>query len=196
VSQENDRPPQGRGKNGKFERVIGTAESDAEAATLRAQGLTYRQIADRLGYVTESGAYKAVDRALTAACRDSGDALRILEVQRLDDLLRRAYEVLDRVHFAHSNGRLVRRRVVGPDGLWVVIGGDDDHPIYEEEDVIDDAPTLKAIDTVLKIQERRSRLLGLDRPTKHEVITLDAVDEMIAEAESELRAHGVDPDNL
>jgi hypothetical protein len=51
-------------------------------------------------------------------------------------------------------------------------------------------PVLQAIDRLLKIQERRARLLGLDAPTQHRVNVLseDAIDAEIARLEAELRA--------
>lgn len=56
----------------------------AEAVTLRTQGMTYRQIADQLGYPTENAANKAVLGVLRRAEVEAADALRILEVARLD----------------------------------------------------------------------------------------------------------------
>jgi hypothetical protein len=37
------------------------------------------------------------------------------------------------------------------------------------EDVLDDGPILKAIETLLRVAERRARLLGLDVPVKANV---------------------------
>jgi hypothetical protein len=53
----------------------------------------------------------------------------------------------------------------------------------------DDIPVLKAIDTLLRIQERRARLLGLDAPaqTTVHVLSEDAIDQEIARLEAELR---------
>lgn len=45
---------------------------------------------------------------------------------------------------------------------------------------------LFAIDRVLAIQERKARLFGLDAPTKHEVITLDAITTEIMRLEAVL----------
>ena len=49
----------------------------------------------------------------------------------------------------------------------------------------------RAATTVLRIMEQRSRLLGLDAPIKHEVVTVDVLDAEIArlEAEQRRRAH-------
>jgi hypothetical protein len=42
--------------------------------------------------------------------------------------------------------------------------------------LLDDKPKLAAIDRLLKIQDRRAKLLGLDSAQKVEVLTLDALD--------------------
>jgi predicted transcriptional regulator len=46
--------------------------------------------------------------------------------------------------------------------------------------------SLFAIDRCLAIMDRRARLLGLDAPTKHEVLTLDAVTAEIRRLEAQL----------
>jgi len=43
-----------------------------------------------------------------------------------------------------------------------------------------------AVERCLSIMERRARLLGLDAPTKHEVMTIDAIDAEIRHLEAEL----------
>lgn len=49
---------------------------------------------------------------------------------------------------------------------------------------------LKAIETVLKVVDRRCKLLGLDAPVRHEVVTLDAIDAEIARLTAELGGAG------
>lgn len=44
----------------------------------------------------------------------------------------------------------------------------------------------RAVDTALKIIDRRCKLLGLDAPVRHEVVTLDAVDAEIKRLTAEL----------
>jgi len=48
------------------------------------------------------------------------------------------------------------------------------------------AGDLKAVETVLKVIDRRCKLLGLDAPQRHEVVTLDAIDAEIARLTAEL----------
>ncbi|OLT12278.1 hypothetical protein BJF78_24780 [Pseudonocardia sp. CNS-139] len=137
---------QSRAGNGRFVREVDTAERDAEACRLRSSGYTYAQIAAQIGYTDASNARRAVQRALAEVVQEPAQELIQLELDRLDALARQAHAVLDREHLVASAGRLV----LGPDGL----------PLR------DDMPVLAAVDRLLRIQERRARLLGLDAPVK------------------------------
>jgi hypothetical protein len=141
-----------RDGNGKYSRTVASAERDATAARLRAKGWTYPRIADELGYDSRATAYHAVQRVLKETVQEPGDELRTLELQRLDDMYRHAMSVLERQHVTVSNGKVVH---------------------LGDEPLIDDAPVLAAIDRLLKIQERRAKLLGLDAPVKKDVALTD-----------------------
>lgn len=140
---------------------------DASAARYRAEGWTYNRIANELGFANPGGAHKAVQRALKASVRDANDTAVHLELNALDEMAREVWAVLQRNHVVVSQGRVVEL-----DGV----------PIP------DDAPVLAATDRLLKIQERRAKLLGLDMPTrsKVEVITESTVDAAIAELEAQI----------
>lgn len=56
----------------------------ARAIELRAQGRTYEQIADELGYANRGTVCRIVGRALEAQTVEAVDVLRSLEVERLD----------------------------------------------------------------------------------------------------------------
>lgn len=60
----------------------------AEATRLRAEGLPYREIADRLGYSSENAANKAVLALLRRTEAEAVADLRALEAERLDHLTR------------------------------------------------------------------------------------------------------------
>lgn len=160
---------QPRGGRGRFTRGLSTANRDRQAAELRTQGHSYQAIADELGYRHKESARRAVARALTDAVREPTDELRQMELIRLDSLWMQAMQVLQANHVTVSNGRVV---TVEKDGELVPVD--------------DDAPVLQAIDRLLKIMERRAKLLGLDAPAKVEVMTLDRIDQAIAELEREL----------
>ncbi len=150
MDKPTDRPHDGKGR---FTRTLATAEREAEAARLRSRGWSYQRIANELGWANKGDAHHAVQKVLRDTVQEAGDDLRALELTRLDALYVAATEVLEREHITVSNGRIVSR--------------DDGTPI------LDDAPVLQAIDRLLKIQERRSRLLGLDAPVKKDVSLTD-----------------------
>jgi hypothetical protein len=167
------------GGNGRFERTLPRAQRDADAARLRAQGHTYAAIAERLGYRGWQAARYAVERALVDTVTEPAAEVRQLELARLDEALKAAFEVLHTKHLVVSNGIVVRVRGINPD-----TGKRQSVPL------LDSMPRLAAIDRIVKISERRSKLLGLDAPTKIEVLTLDVIDAEIARLTAEL---GVQP---
>ena len=98
-------------------------EREVAAIDLRREGLTYGEIAERLGYSDGTGARNAVVRGLDRALREPADELRELEAARLD-----------------------RAQVA----IWPgVLSGD-----------------VKNVLALIKIMERRARLLGLDAPLR------------------------------
>lgn len=157
----------GRGPNGDFTRTVETAEREAEACRLRSRSWSYQQIADELGYANRSAAYKAVKRGLLAVVKEPAEGLVQLQLDRLDAMAREVLAIIDREHLVSSAGRLV----LGQDG----------NPVR------DDSVRLQAIDRLLKIEERRAKLLGLDSATKVEVKSSGGLDEALRELETELR---------
>jgi hypothetical protein len=133
-----------RSGHGRFVRTTETAKRDAEAAELRSKGWTYRRIATHFNVDTHT-AHDMVSRAILAIVQEPAEEVRRLELARLDEMYQAAMGVLERHHVTVSNGRVVKL-------------GDDPIP--------DDGPALQAIDRLLKIQERRARLLGLDAPSR------------------------------
>lgn len=149
----------GRDNNGRYIRTADNAERDAEAARLRARGNTYLEIATEMGYADHAGARKAVARALVATVAEPAEEVRQLQLAQLDKLTAAALAVLERAHVTVSHGKIIRDEKGQP--------------------LLDDGPVLNAIDRLLRIQERRAKLLNLDAPTRHEVVTLDALDSEI-----------------
>jgi hypothetical protein len=146
---------------------------------LRAEGWTYERIAGELHFSHRDVARRAVERALAVAVREPADELRQIELIRLDSLWLQAMAVLQAKHVTVSNGRVV---TIDRNG--------------EKVPVVDDAPVLQAIDRLLKIMERRAKLLGLDAPAKVEVMSLDRVDAEIERLERELGTLGAKPETV
>lgn len=158
---------------------------DAEAAKLRAEGWTYQRIANEMGYTNASGARKAVMRGLARSVREPYEEARHLALMELDELAQEAWKVLRTVHYAVSQGRVVRKQ----NGTRYNEETGEDEPVWV--DVLDDKPVLEALDRLLKIQERRAKLLGLDAPARseHTVINLDTIDAEIQRLEAQMEAH-------
>jgi hypothetical protein len=146
------------------DRIAATARQ-AEAVRLRANGQTFDEIGQALG-ITKQAAFKLVTRALEATLREPASQVRVIDLERLDQLQVEALAVLRRTHYVVQGGKIVR--------------GDDGEPL------VDDAPTLQAIATIVRLMERRARLLGLDAAQKHEVLTLDTIDAEIRRLEDQV----------
>ncbi|MGW3365959.1 sigma factor-like helix-turn-helix DNA-binding protein [Streptosporangium canum] len=155
-----------------------TAEQTAASYELRLTGLTIREIATRLGIPSST-----VHVRLTAALQERVDPLvdqyRAVELDRLDRLTVKAWEVLEQGHVVVQHGKIVR--------------DEDGNPVR------DDGPVLQAIGTLLRISERRSKLLGLDAPIAvdanvHQVDPADI--ELLQMIESAKRAQAVEEARL
>lgn len=162
---------QTRDAHGKWERDLATAERDAKAAKLRSEWWSYSQIAEHLG-IPKSTAYESVQRVLAETVQEPADDVRKMELERLDQMAVAVKGVLERNHVVVSQGRIVQRWIgweQEEDGRYKHDREGARIPIYEDLD--DDAPVLQAVDRLLKIQERRARLLGLDAPQR---VSVDA----------------------
>lgn len=131
------------------------AERRRQNIELRTAGQSWDAIAAQLGYSSRGAACQDFGRALKERLAEQADAVdhfREVELERLDALQRKAWAVLDGAHLMLHAGEPVR--VEGADGRMVTLR--------------DHTPALQAIDRLLKIAERRSKLLGLDAPTQVE----------------------------
>jgi hypothetical protein len=146
-SASGDSAPATRDGSGRFVRGLDSAQRDTEAIRMLSQGCTYQEVSDALGYGGSGNACRAVKRALAELPAREVAELRQIAGERLDRLTREAFAVLDHDHLTISQGGKVVR--------------DDDGNL-----VHDDGPKLAAIDRLLRIEERRARLYGMDAPTK------------------------------
>jgi hypothetical protein len=170
----------------QFERNTETIERDHRAAEMRARGMTYPQIGAQFG-VTRQAAHQMVQRAIADIPTEGGETIKSMELMKLDAIERRAYLVANSKHPVVSASGKIVKRVVDQDGSLV------------EQELEDDGPVLKALDTLLKVQERRARLLGLNAPTNVRVETVsydpDAVDAELEQFRALLAGSG-DPATL
>jgi hypothetical protein len=103
------------------------------------------------------------------------EAIKI-ELDGLDMMTRAVIEVLEGQHYVVSDGRIV----------YVGEKGDPDR-----RELLDDGPVLQAVDRLLKISDRRAKLLGLDAPKRVEVSdTTPDLDAAVRDLAAELAAAG------
>jgi len=134
---------------------------------MRAAGAEWQAISDVLGYGSKSNAHRAVSAALAAAPNEAVEELRRLELLKLDALSAPAWAILDAPHPLVSAGRVMA---------------------WDGEPLRDPQPVLAAIDRLLRISERRCRLLGLDAPVQVGPFTMAAIDAQLVVLEAELAA--------
>ncbi|WP_214317567.1 sigma factor-like helix-turn-helix DNA-binding protein [Nonomuraea sediminis] len=136
------------------------ARQAAEVIHLRRRGETFEAIGEQLG-VTRQRAHQIYSKALKEIPAQEVAEYRAEQAERLDEMLRAAYAVLEREHVTVSQGKVVRmgRPFINDDGYADV----DEN---RGEVVKDDGPILMAIKTILQIEERRAKLFGLDTPVK------------------------------
>lgn len=146
-----------------------------EAVRLRARGVPYPDIAKRLG-CSEEVARQDVSRAhklRAQELRDGVDELIAEQVEEIDSLRAMAWRI------AASN-----HRKVGASGA--ASRDEQGNPIY------DLTVNLQAIDKIIKLEERKSKLLGLDAALKvdmkTQVVTVDAIDAAIIGLREQLEA--------
>ena len=77
----------GKGMSKSHPRYVLAAKRRQDALELRLRGCTFKQIAEKVGYRSEAGAYKSVMSALRKANTENVEEVRKMEVRRLDRML-------------------------------------------------------------------------------------------------------------
>lgn len=137
-----------RSGHGQYIRTPETAARDAQAAELRAQGWTFKRIAEELGYADRSGARLAIRRALTDIVKGPAEKLLAIHMERLETLYEAAMEVMEEDHVVVSHGRIVT--------------GEDGQPLK------DNGPKLAAIREARSTLDAFWNLAGMKKPAKVE----------------------------
>lgn len=160
-----------------------TAQRRRELADLVRDGrYTWEQIAERLEYSSPGAActdYKRATEARRKELAQTLDDYRAAQLEGLQEIRRVAVEVMRRDHVHVSGGKIVRTE------LGVSAGADGEVEYELGDPLMDDGPTLAAIDRIAKIDAQIAQLLGLNAPTR-------------VEAEGELRVvvEGVDVEGM
>lgn len=148
----------------KFEYTLSAAERDAKAAELRAEGWSYRAIAEELGYYDRSHVWRQLQTAKKRVLEEPVKNLITVEMQQLDELYVAALEILEREHVTVSQGHVVKDDAGNP--------------------ILDDGPRLAAIREMRMLRESFRRLYGLDAEKKvnisggvrYEIVGIDSTD--------------------
>jgi PAS domain-containing protein len=141
---------------GKFVRTPEQIADDRRAADLRSLGYTYQMIADRFG-VSVGAAHKMVARAVAEVPTEGAEAVRKIELEKLDNAERYLQSIIQNPPVKVSaSGRIVKDDKGNP--------------------VIDEGARMDAVNGILKAQQARARLLGLNAPTRiqEEIVIYDA----------------------
>lgn len=180
-----------RGGDGRMRRTKANTERSSRACDLYSQGWTFRRISDELGYGSPANAKRDIERSLREILSAGVETLRARQSYLLDRLLGKAVEIMERSHFAHSQGRVVRA-CPGPGthpgctatNLYDSAAGRYDDGGCPGIPVLDDGPKLQAITVARGLLERSAKLHGLDAPVR----TAIEGDELV------IRIKGVDTD--
>lgn len=130
------------------------AEKQVQAYNLSLRGHSLREVGRLMG-VSHETARKLISLEADARVLPLADQLRKQQLDRLNEMRVAALRVLEREHVHISEGRVVREK--DPETGEIL------------DPIIDDSPVLAAIDRLVKIEDRMSKLLGLDAPLQTEV---------------------------
>ena len=130
---------------------------------MKSRGCTLAEIQLALGYGSTAHVATALKRHVEKRVAPAADEYRALMDSQLDHMYREVMRVLETTHYKVSDGRVIYHAPCDcPQGLY-----GDRCPHWKP--LVDDAPVLSSVDRLLKIQESRRKLYGLDAPVKQSV---------------------------
>lgn len=133
-------------------RTIEGRKKQVRALELRAAGHSFQQIADIMkaeGHGNINSPQHArvlVQRGLAHMIQEPAEDVVKMEMTRLDLLTKKGFEILNGLHVMIHQGLIVK---------------DEDGNVLQ-----DVGPQLAAIDKLIKVMERRAKMLGIDKPSK------------------------------
>lgn len=147
---------------------------------MKTRSRTYEQIFEDSrtwscgGYTSRHHAREDVNRALKNRAEERKvevDTYVTAELEKLDMLEAVVQDIIERRHYA-----------ITPKGTLIWLNPEPENPFSVEALLEDDGPVLSAVREMINIQTRRTKLIGLDAPTKKviEVKQHDSVDDEIA----------------
>lgn len=181
-----------RGGNGKFTRTAASIRRDHRAAELRGQGWSFQRIAAELGFASRGKAHEAVLRAFAEIPSEESAQAKALDLERIDRLIEKAWEIMLRDHVTVSQGHVVGKLIGWQrDDDGEILRDGEGAPIGLYEDVLDDAPATAAIREIRALLERRAKIIGYDAPVRSriEVVPEDVIDAELAELARQVAAN-------
>lgn len=148
------------------------AALDAEVIKLKTEGLTFQEIADRLGYTAKSYMYRCYQRGLRRVVDPHVAEYRSNQLAEIEAERALLEEIIHAYHPVVSQGHIVS----------MIVGMDDNgKPIYGQP-LEDAGPVLAAMDRRAKLRAQEMELLGLKAPVR-----VEATVEQVTPADIELR---------
>lgn len=138
---------------------------------LHLSGWTQERIGAKFGitHARVSQILKQIRASIPEATRQD---MITTEVERLDYVLHKCWEVMERTHVVvSSNGRVAHEITeYALDENGDILINEHGHPVPKKmRKVVDDGPTLQAANAIMAAGRERRRLLGLDAPTNAKV---------------------------
>lgn len=154
-------PPQAHDSDGQFMRTVEQIDFDRECAELKSKGMSYRAIGQQLG-VDHTTAMRAAKRGMVKAA--SSETLDEWRAWAIDDNLERATL------------------------LWEILGND--YQLVQFGKVVhgeyDLGPKFQAFRELEKINRAIRQIVGVDAPTRSEILVTDQQMTLIADLEQKL----------
>jgi len=169
----------------KLQRQLHARENQKKALQMRLMGISYPIIASQLGYKNHTSAYDCVMAALREIPKEAAEQLKQLEMARLDSLEIEARKGWQK---SQQDGTQTTTRTT------VTIDGKRTTSVNRTFSQAGDSQFLAVL---VKITERRSRLMGLDAPlvVKNGTPQLPAINEYETMTLEQLRIHALDTMN-
>lgn len=142
------------------------AERDAHIWQMSLSGYTERQIGVEVG-LSQARVSQIITRAIESRVRRPAEQIVERELAKLDDWETWARRVLEARHVMIRGDGVVMEPLLHPQTGVPLLDPDTAEPLMRA--VEDDMPILAALDRLVKVQERRAKLTGMDAPAKSEV---------------------------
>jgi hypothetical protein len=138
-----------------------TAEKIKEAMRLQRDfGYSKEKVAEVMG-ISNVYAGRLINKGIREIFRGETEDMVTMALARLDEQYRIALTILESNHMLVNAGEVVQDYIRGDDGQPLEFDG-----ARIRVPLKDNGPALAALDRLLKIEESRRKLLGLDKPTK------------------------------